>query len=177
MTIEAASPVTVDYTDEVLGALRDEDVKRIVYVPDSVLAPIIERAGGSSFDLVGVTREEEGVGVMAGCYIGGEKAVLMMQSSGLGNSLNALGSLMISSRIPCPMLISLRGELGDRNYAQVPWSRVAPTVLDLLAVQSVRITDPAAVRHDVAEMVRSAYRWHHPTAALLTRVATGGVDD
>lgn len=177
MATDTASLTAIDYADEVLGALRDEDVKRIVYVPDSVLAPIVERASCSSLDLVSVTREEEGMGVMAGFYVGGEKAILMLQSSGLGNSLNALGSLLIASRIPCPMLVSLRGEIGDRNFAQVPWSRVAPQVLDLLAIQSVRITDPATVRHDVAEMVRSAYRWHYPTAAVLTRAATGGVDD
>lgn len=176
MTTSTAT--TVDYSAEVIAALKDTKVDRIVHVPDSVLAPILVMAeADSSFKLVSVTREEEAIGIMAGFYVAGERAILMMQSTGLGNSLNALGSLTIQSRMACPMLISLRGELGDRNFAQVPWGRVVPEAIHLMSIQSVTITDVSTVRHDLSETIDSSYRWNYPTAAVLTRAATGGVND
>lgn len=170
--------VTSTYAGEVLAGLKDEGVRRLVYVPDSVLAPIIALAGEDpDLDVVSVTREEEGFALVLGSQLGGDRAALLIQSTGLGNSLNALGSLVIPYRVPCPIVISLRGEIGDRNYAQVPFGSVVPRMLELMGIQTLTLGARETMRADVANVVRSSQRWRVPAAAVLTRAATGGVDD
>ena len=170
--------VVPDYAGEVLAGLKDEGIRRLVYVPDSVLAPIIALAGEDpDVELTSVTREEEGFGLVVGSQIGGEPAALLIQSTGLGNSLNVLGSLVVPYRVPCPIVVSLRGEIGDRNYAQVPFGSVVPRVLELMGVQTTVLSTAETMRAAVAGVVRSSQRWRVPTAAVLTRAATGGVDD
>ena len=71
-------------------------------------------------------REEEAVGILAGLFLGGQRGAMLVQSSGLGNTLNALGSLAMAYRIPFPMLVSLRGELGEFNPAQLHMGRAVP---------------------------------------------------
>lgn len=166
------------YSNGVIGALREEGIRRIVYVPDSVLSPILHDAAGvDDFKLVSASREEEAVAITAGSAIGGERAILMMQSSGLGNALNVLGSLVLPMKLPCPIVLSLRGEIGDRNYAQVPWSSVALRAAEMMGIVSSVISEGQRAQTTVAEVIRSAYRWSMPTMAVLTRSATGGVDD
>lgn len=168
----------VGYADQVLAGLKDEGIRRIVYVPDSVLAPIIALAEDDpELELTGVTREEEGFAIVIGSQIGGEPTALAIQSTGLGNSLNVLGSLVLPYRVPCPIVLSLRGEIGDRNYAQVPFGSVVPRVLELVGVQATYLSARETMRAEVAKVVRSSQRWRVPTAAVLTRGATGGVDD
>ena len=69
------------------------------------------------------TREEEAFGIAAGMYLGGARPTVMLQSSGLGNSLNAITSLLIPYKIPALVIISMRGDAGEWNDAQVPMGR------------------------------------------------------
>jgi len=81
-----------------------------------------------------VTREEEGIGVCAGAYLGGKNPAMVMQNSGLGNSTGALASLDLLYRIPLLMIISHRGDLGERISAQVPMGQLTPRLLDDLGI-------------------------------------------
>ena len=84
---------------------------------------------------VPVTREEEGVGICAGAYMGGKKPALMMQNSGLGNCINALASLDELYEIPLLMIISHRGGEGETIVGQVPMGRRTPRLLDAMEIQ------------------------------------------
>ena len=75
------------------------------------------------FHVVSATREEEAIGIASGGYVTGRKSAVFMQSSGFGNCINALASLCIPCRIPIPMFINLRGEVGEFNIAQVSMGR------------------------------------------------------
>jgi len=81
-----------------------------------------------------VTREEEGFGVCAGAFLAGKKPAILMQNSGLGNSVNVLASLYQLYRIPILMIISHRGTAGEFMSAQVPMGNAPPRVLDALKV-------------------------------------------
>ncbi len=81
-----------------------------------------------------VTREEEGIGICAGAYLGGANPAIVMQNSGLGNSINALASLDLLYRIPLLMILSHRGDLGERISAQVPMGQLTPGLLDSLGI-------------------------------------------
>jgi sulfopyruvate decarboxylase subunit alpha len=85
---------------------------------------------------VPVTREEEGVGICAGAYLGGKRPALLMQNSGLGNSINALASLNGLYKIPLLMIISHRGGEGETIVGQVPMGRLTPKLLDAMEIPS-----------------------------------------
>ncbi len=82
-----------------------------------------------------ITREEEGVGIAAGAYLGGKTPAILMQNSGLGNSVNAIKSLLELYRIPIIFIISHRGVEGERIPAQIPMGELTPNLLDILNIK------------------------------------------
>lgn len=83
---------------------------------------------------VPVTREEEGFGICAGAYMGGKKTAILMQNSGLGNSVNVLASLYKLYHLPIIIVMSHRGTEGEFMSAQIPMGEATPDVLDTLEI-------------------------------------------
>jgi sulfopyruvate decarboxylase subunit alpha len=73
-----------------------------------------------------ITREEEGVGIAAGAYLGGRTPALLIQNSGIGNSINAIKSLLQLYKIPIIFIMSHRGAEGEQIIAQVPKGQLTP---------------------------------------------------
>ena len=115
---------------------------------------------------VPVTREEEGVGICAGAYLGGKIPALMMQNSGLGNSINALASLNGLYKIPLLMVISHRGGEGETIAGQVPMGMLTPK---LLCAMEIPIFTPtlAEAEGTVSRAWQVAQTDGTPTAVLL----------
>ncbi len=86
-----------------------------------------------------ITREEEGVGIAAGAYLGGKTPAILMQNSGLGNSVNAIKSLLQLYRIPVILIMSHRGAEGEKIAAQIPMGKLTPNLLDLLDIKKIII--------------------------------------
>ena len=86
---------------------------------------------------VPVTREEEGIGICAGAYLAGRKPFMLIQSSGLGNSFNAIASLLKAYRIPILILASFRGYYREKIPAQVPLGASLPGMLEALDVPCI----------------------------------------
>ncbi|MFX1377040.1 MAG: sulfopyruvate decarboxylase subunit alpha [Promethearchaeota archaeon] len=82
-----------------------------------------------------ITREEEGVGIAAGAYLGGKIPGILMQNSGLGNSVNAIKSLLQLYKIPVIFIMSHRGAEGEKIMAQIPMGKLTPDLLDLLKIE------------------------------------------
>ena len=115
---------------------------------------------------VPVTREEEGVGVCAGAWMGGKKPALLMQNSGLGNSVNALASLDFLYEVPLLMIISHRGCEGEPVVGQVPMGRLTPKLLE--AMQIPRFSPaPVQAEETVAKAWSLAAAEREPVAVLL----------
>ena len=83
-----------------------------------------------------ITREEEGVGIAAGAYLGGKFPAILMQNSGLGNSINAIKSLLQLFKIPIVFIMSHRGAEGEKILAQIPMGKLTPELLDLLEIKT-----------------------------------------
>ncbi len=115
---------------------------------------------------VPATREEEGVGICAGAYLGGKKPALMMQNSGLGNSINALASLNSLYKIPLLMIISHRGGKGETIVGQVPMGKLTPKLLDAMEIPRFAPT-LAEAEETVARAWQLAQADGTPTALLL----------
>jgi sulfopyruvate decarboxylase subunit alpha len=123
---------------------------------------------GSDPDIIHlpVTREEEGVGICAGAWMGGQRPALLMQNSGLGNSINALASLDMLYGIPLLMIISHRGGVGESIIGQVPMGRLTVPLLDAMAIPHFEPC-PAEAEETVAQAWSLAAAGCRPVAVLL----------
>src|SRR6185436_13936329 len=110
--------------------------RHVVYVPDNPLSHVLASLDFSYPDVrtTVATREEEAFGIAAGLYLGGARPTVMLQSSGLGNSLNALTSLLLPYKIPVLAIVSMRGDAGEWNDAQVPMGRAVAPICDAIGV-------------------------------------------
>lgn len=133
-------------------AFVDAGVEVAAWVPDKRLAPIGERLAARGIPLRTLTREEECFGYAAGFRAAGGMPLVLLQCSGLGNSLNALGSLVVPYGFGFPAVLSMRGTLGERNPSQLPLGRATAGILDLLGVQPFSLASP----DDAARVARGA---------------------
>jgi sulfopyruvate decarboxylase subunit alpha len=113
-----------------------------------------------------VTREEEGVGICAGAWMGGRRPALLMQISGLGNSINALASLDFLCKIPLIMIISHRGCEGEPIVGQIPMGKLTPKLLDAMDIMSFS-PSPAEAEETVPRAWKLASEQRKPMAVLL----------
>jgi sulfopyruvate decarboxylase subunit alpha len=152
--------------------------RHVVYVPDNPLSHILAALARDhpAVRTTLATREEEAVGIAAGLHLGGVRPALLMQSSGLGNTLNALGSLLVAYQIPLLMVISMRGDPGEWNWAQVPMGRAVVPVLDALGVQHLAIGPGDEARDVVVALASLAFGTRTPAACILPRRLTVPVE-
>jgi sulfopyruvate decarboxylase subunit alpha len=151
-------------------------IRDVVYVPDNPLSHVLrEFARYADVRLLLATREEEAFGIAAGLYLGGKLPAVMLQSSGLGNSLNALTSLLLPYQIPVLMIISMRGDLGEWNAAQVPMGRAVRSILQSIDIPHVTAEGAGTTAETVRLAGTTAFGTRLPGACLLPRRLTTGV--
>ena len=147
----------------------------VVHVPDAALVGLIGACEvDEDIEVLQLTREEEGVGILCGAYLGGTRGALLMQSSGLGNCINALGGLPMAYRIPFLMLITPRGRLSEFNPSQVPAGRAVPKVLDALGIETVTLERLDEVEMIVDQAIYTAFSTSQPVALIASTLLTGG---
>src|SRR5262245_38548308 len=118
-------------------ALRRNGIDLFATVPDYIVTQTLEHLWpDEGCRVITVTREEEGLGMLSGAYLGGKRGALLMQNSGLGNCVNTLGSLNLAAQIPVVLVISHRGDLGEFNPAQVPMGQAAERILEAMDVRT-----------------------------------------
>ena len=126
------------------------------------------------FHVVSATREEEAIGIASGAYATGRNAAVFMQSSGFGNCVNALASLCIPCRIPVPMFINMRGEIGEFNIAQVAMGRATRPILDVLGLTHHTLDSDDRLLQKVSGALKLCYASRQPLAMCLTPMLHGG---
>jgi sulfopyruvate decarboxylase alpha subunit len=158
----------------VCAGLHAAGSRHVVYVPDNPLSHVLSVLRDRYADVrtTVATREEEAFGIAAGLYLGGARPTVMLQSSGLGNSLNALTSLLIPYKIPALIVISMRGDAGEWNDAQVPMGRAVRPICDALGVPHVTVDQPDAAEDLVRLAGQTAFGTRTAGACLLPRRVT-----
>lgn len=168
----------MDWSATILDCFKASDLRLVAYVPDKVLVPLIDGVlEDAHFTACAATREEEALGIAAGAALGGMRGAVLMQSSGLGNSVNALASLVVPYQLPIVLVISERGTLGEFNPVQVPITRTIRPVLDALGVPHQTLSREDELRFQVERAILQAFRTQSPTALLLSPLLTGGKSD
>jgi len=167
------SAAAVDWPLEVHRLLVAAGVRIVGYVPDAGHKRLIELCHAErTMRVVPLTTEEEGVGLAAGAWLGGERSVLLMQSSGVGNLVNALGTIK-ECRFPLVMLVTMRGEYGEFNPWQVPMGQATPAVLEAMGavVQTASAAEEVTPITDAA--LRLAYNSYAAVAVLVSQRVIG----
>jgi len=154
----ASQPETIaapEWQEDVYDVLKRHGVRHIAYVPDAGHAAAIRRAEADpDMHSVVLTTEEEGIGYLAGAWLGGERGALLMQSSGVGNCINTLG-LPVYARFPLLMLVTMRGDWAEFNGWQTPMGQATEAALKLMNVMTWRADeakDVAPLLHGAATM-------------------------
>src|SRR3979411_35249 len=169
----ALPETTPSWPEDIFSILQRFDVRQVPYVPDAGHSQLIERVlGAPAMRAVPLTTEEEGVALLAGAWAGGQRGVLLMQSSGVGNCVNML-SLAQVFRFPFLTLVTMRGEWGEFNPWQVPMGSSTAAVLELSGIKVFRASPRAEVRRGVPAGAGQAYNACTPTAVLLSQRLIG----
>ncbi len=150
--------------EDVLSALKNAGIDYILYLPCEKIKRLIHLAN-QSFDSLTLSREEEGVGIAAGLYMAGRRPLMIIQSSGFGNCINALMSLTFCYQMPLPILISWRGVYGEAIEAQRPMGERLPALLDALGIEHM-VFDGKNV-DELENAVAEAYEEEKVKAILL----------
>jgi sulfopyruvate decarboxylase alpha subunit len=174
MHARADAPDSVNsWPDEIFSVLQRFDVRQVPYVPDAGHSQLIDRVLATpSMRAVPLTTEEEGVALIAGAWAGGQRSVLLMQSSGVGNCVNML-SLVQVFRLPFLTVVTMRGEWGEFNPWQVPMGTATAGVFELAGVKVLRASSPDEVRDVMEAAAGQAYNACTPTAVLLSQRLIG----
>ncbi len=162
-----------DWRDDIFAALKAADIRQVGYVPDAGHSRLIElcRADPAIRAIV-LTSEEEGIGLAAGAWLGGQRAALLLQSSGVGNCVNML-SLAKACRFPLTLLVTMRGEWAEFNPWQVAMGTKTQAALELMDALVYRVERPEEAGETVAAALDIAFDGGFVTAVLLAQRLIG----
>jgi len=169
----AEGDVAPDWPLDIFDTLRQGSVTQAAYVPDAGHSRLIHLMhADAAVRTVVLTTEEEGVALAAGAWLGGMRAVLLMQSSGVGNCVNML-SLLNTCRFPLLTLVTMRGEWAEFNPWQVPMGQATPTVLRAMGVTVLRLERPEEAGEVVSAAAALAYEADQQVAVLVSQRMLG----
>lgn len=161
------------WKDQLYGSLKALNITQVVYVPDAGHAKLIDRClEDPEIDCFPLVNEFEAVGICTGAWAGGRRACALMQSSGIGNIINALG-LVHSVGAPFFAIATMRGEWGEFNGWQTPMGQTIPSVLEAARVVVNRAETEADVIPVTEASGRLAYNSYLPVFSLISQRATG----
>jgi sulfopyruvate decarboxylase alpha subunit len=167
------SAQTGDWPDQLFETIKRGGIRQVGYVPDAGHARLIDRCrADSEIRDVALTTEEEGVALAAGAWLGGQRAALLMQSSGLGNCINMF-SLARTCRFPLLMVITMRGEWEEFNPWQVPMGSIVDPVLKLCDAEVYRVRVPGDVAAAAERAVQHVFGDERIAAVILSQELIG----
>jgi sulfopyruvate decarboxylase alpha subunit len=144
--------MSLSWPDEIFTELKAARIRQVAYVPDAGHSQLLQRCHADpGMHVVSLTTEEEGVAMLAGAWLGGDRGVLLLQSSGVGNCINML-AFNQECRIPLLALVTMRGEWGEFNPWQAPMGQATEPSLAAMGVRVYR----AESADEIAETVRAA---------------------
>jgi len=162
------------WPETIVNLLKQYNIRYINYLPDAMGERLLKLArDDEDFDVLPLTREEEGIGVVCGQALGGTRGVMLMPTSGFGNSINALASLPIPYRIPVPMIIGYRGDLGEFNSTQVMMGQALPEILQAMRIPFYVLKREDEVATLTEGFLRLTYATESPAALLISTQLAG----
>ena len=158
----------MDSSEAIFNGLKDAGIDFVVSVPCVNLSKLLDMLDeDEEITHIPVTREEEGIGICAGAYLGGKKTAILMQNSGLGNSINALKSLTQLYEMPLLMIMSHRGTEGEGICGQVPMGESTPKILEAMDFKYFKPEKPEEAYENIKEAWDLSLQEGKPVSVLL----------
>lgn len=168
-----ADEIDKKWQTQLYDALKRHGVTQFSYVPDAGHRICIDRSlEDKDVHSIALTTEEEGVALACGAHLGGQRAVLLMQSSGLGNCVNFL-SMVKGGHFPFLTILSMRGDFGEGNPWQMAMGQATKPVLESLDFVILEITKPEEVVPTIDAAATMAFKSGQAVAVLLTQKLIG----
>jgi len=162
-----------NWEEELFRLLKTHHISYLPFVPDAGHAKVLSMAEeDNQMTPVVLTTEEEGVALASGHWLGGKKSVLLMQSSGVGNTVNML-SMLSNCRFPFVTLVTMRGEFGEFNSWQVPMGRATADVLRAMGLSVHIVTEEDKLVKTIDAALYAAYSSDQQVAVLLSQQLVG----
>lgn len=163
----------IQWAEKIYKTLKSLNIRQVAYVPDAGHSYLIDRFNEDpDITSVSLTTEEEGVAMLSGSWLAGDRGVLLMQSSGVGNCINML-SLPQESRLPFFTIITMRGEWGEFNSWQVPMGKTVQKTLEASGVLVYRADRSTIIAETVEAAGKMAYQTCRPVAVLIGQRVIG----
>ena len=161
------------WSEDVYREIKARDIRTVCTIPDGGLIQLLKKVeGDASMKLVTLSTEEEAMGVVTGQWAGGVKAMVAMQSSGVGNCINALG-FPAAYRAPCLMLVTMRGQWGEFNPWQVAMGGAVRPALEAVGVRCFPVEKPEEVGETFAAAADMAFNSRISVAVLVGQRVIG----
>lgn len=161
------------WQEAIFKVLKEGGTRQIAYVPDAGHSHVIRSAiADPDIEDVVLTTEEEGVAVCSGAWLGGQRSVLLMQSSGVGNCVNMF-SLLQAADLPFFTLVTMRGEYAEFNPWQGPMGKATQAALELMGIHVLRASKPEDVEEIVSAGFDAAFEAGEKVAVLLSQELIG----
>jgi len=161
------------WPDDIFRVLRAAEIRQVAYVPDAGHTKLINLCRADNvIRAIGLTTEEEGVALLAGAWLGGQRGALLMQSSGVGNCINTL-SLAKVCGFPLVLIVTMRGQWGETNPWQVPMGQITADSLRLAGAIVYEINEPDMAGPAVEAAGRIAFNGGTTVAVLLSQRMLG----
>jgi sulfopyruvate decarboxylase alpha subunit len=162
-----------DWSSDVFAAMQARDISTVCTIPDGGLTRLLKLIeADKAMRLVTLSTEEEGMGLVSGLWLGGKRAMIAMQSSGVGNCINALGYPQ-TLKAPCLMLVTMRGQWGEFNPWQVTMGQAVEPVLKAVGVKCFPVDKPGEVGETFAAAADLAFYGGLATAVLVSQRVIG----
>ena len=163
----------IRWPDAIFDHIKRVGVRQVGNVPDDGHSRLIRLCveASQTADVL-LTTEEEGIGLVAGAHLGGQRAALLMQSSGVGNCINMF-SLAKNLGVPCLVLVTMRGEFAEFNPWQVPMGTITQPVLELTGFLTYRVEQPDKIDDVVGAACDMAFDGNLMVAVLLSQRLIG----
>ena len=161
------------WANDIFQVLVNHQVRQVAYVPDAGHIHLINRCGQyGEMVSVPLTTEEEGIALLAGAWLGGDRGVLLMQSSGVGNCLNMF-SLTRTCRMPLLMLVTMRGEWGEFNPWQVPMGQNTEKFLKAADILTFHVDESNRLGEATEAAARMVFEGPAAAAVLISQRIIG----
>jgi len=171
-----AAEKTVTWPQDIYDAFKRIGIRQVAFVPDAGHTQLIKSCeADKNIKTVSLTTEEEGVAMLAGTWLGGERGALLMQSSGAGNCINMLGIIQ-ECRFPLLMLVTMRGEWGEFNPWQLPMGQSTADILGRAGSAVHHVDNAARVGETVFAGAQMAFSTGRAVAVLIGQRVVGFKD-
>lgn len=164
---------SIDWPADIFSVFQDQQIAQVAHVPDAGHSRLLKQCEAArDMRVVPLSTEEEGIALLGGAWLGGQRGVLLMQSSGVGNCVNQF-SLVRIGRFPFVTLVTMRGEFGEQNAWQIPMGQGVVPAMEGLGMHCLHVDRPEDVIPTTTAALGMAYKSNAGVGILLGQKLIG----